>query len=183
MRKTVIGVTGSFGSGKSTVSSAFSGLGAYVLDADKIAKKILKKKAISGKIKNEFGTTGRKKLADIVFSDTKKLEKLNRIIHPEVRNEIKRELKRMKKSVIVIDIPLLIEAGMADLTNKIIVVKASRKKIISRSKLDKRNVLKRMKSQMPLRKKLKYADYVINNNGTKNNTKKQVMKIINEICG
>ncbi|MEM7819873.1 MAG: dephospho-CoA kinase [Candidatus Aenigmatarchaeota archaeon] len=178
--KRIIGITGSFGSGKTTVANIFKDLGAYVIDADKIAKQLMKNKKIKSKIKNEFGTINRKNLSDVVFSDKRKLLKLNKIVHPIVIKEIKNRIKKSKNKIIVVDVPLLFEAKMEKFFDKIIVVNCDKKMQIKRlikKGFEKRDILKRIKSQLPIEKKLKFADYVIDNNMDIISTKKQVKKI------
>ena len=187
----VIGVTGSFGTGKSLVASILRSLGAKVLDADKLAHESLKKGSASyGKLVKVFGSgvlgtkrnIDRRKLAKRVFSDRKALKKLNGIIHPEVIRKIKEYIKKAHKGeAVVIDAPLLIEANLTGMVDKLIVVKASRKNQYCRSQkklgIGKAECERRIRNQMPLAKKLKLADYMIRNDGTKSQTRRQVMQI------
>jgi len=187
----VIGLTGSFCSGKSYAASVFKSLGAKVLDADKIAHAALKKgtaehgkiaRTFGPEILNERGNIDRKALAGVVFNDKRALKKLEAIIHPGVVKHIKRAVKKARKNgVIVIDAPLLIEAGLQDLADKLVVVKASQKNQITRCirkyGTNKEECLKRINSQIPLKMKIKMADFVIDNDGTRKGTKEQIMEI------
>jgi dephospho-CoA kinase len=189
---TVVGITGSLGTGKSTVARMLRAKGAKVLDADRLSHEALKKggdahkKVISlfGKgILNKDRSVNKRKLARIVFSNKKKLEKLTGIIHPLVIKEIKKRIKKSRpKSIVVVDAPLLIEAGLRDLVDELIVVKASSKAQSSRCKtLKKQEIRARVKNQMSLARKVKMADYIVNNNGTLTQTKKEVDKIWEKI--
>jgi len=189
-QRVVIGLTGSFGSGKSTVAGIFSCLGAEIIDADKIAhclimpgrgiyKRIIR--AFGKGILREDNTIDRNRLADIVFNDRDALRALDRIVHPQVIAIIKNKIKASHRKVIVLDAPLLIEAGLTDVTDKLVVVKASREKQIERirkkTSLSETDILKRIRRQVPLRKKLCLADFVIDNSGSVGKTKKQVEQI------
>ncbi len=191
----IIGLTGSFGTGKTLVASEFRSLGARVLDADKIAHDVIR--AGTGayrKIVTVFGpgilgkgrAISRKKLAAVVFADKKKLGLLNGIIHPEVIAEIKEGIRKFsRRGVVVIDAPLLVEAGLVGLVDILVVVRCSRKRQIERCmdkfNMEKNDVLKRIRGQVSLGKKVAMADFVINNDKSKNETLKQVRAIWREI--
>jgi len=189
-KKIILGLTGSFGSGKTTVSRILRSFGAQVLDADKLAHGcITYRSAAYEKIIRTFGkkilkknrVIDRKKLARIVFNDINLLIKLNNIIHPEVVRIIKSKIKSLKTKVIVLDAPLLIESGLNKIVDKLIVVKINRAKqierIMKKTELCRLDILKRIKRQIPLSDKIRLADFVIDNNGTIRETRKQVEKI------
>lgn len=189
-KRLVIGVTGGIGCGKSTVARFFQQLGAHCIDADQIARRILSGRnsisrriiACFGKdIVNSDGNIDRQRLAELVFSDKNKLLKLNRIIHPAVIQMIKKEICQNSSSVIVLDAPLLIEAGISSLVDILIVVRLAQRLALSRkqdqSGLSRQHLLKRIKAQLPLKRKIPLADFVIDNSGTKSDTRKQVMRI------
>ena len=187
----VIGVTGSLGTGKSFVAGVFKSLGAKVLDADRMAHESLKKGTrtyrrivrIFGKaVLNRAGGIDRKMLAERVFTNKSALEKLNSIIHPDVIRRIKYIIgKAPKDKAVVIDAPLLVEAGLAGMVDILIVVKASRKNQYCRCAkslgIGKEECERRLRNQMALSKKLKMADFVIRNDRTKVRTRKQVRQI------
>lgn len=190
MKKIVLGVTGSFGSGKSTVASILKGFGAGVIDADKIAHKLIlrgqpaykKILLLFGKgILNSFKEIDRRKLAARVFSDRNLLKRLNSIIHPRVISAMRRAIAESKKKAVVLDAPLLIEADLVNLVDRLIVVKASQKKQVARLQkkrhLSRLDILKRIRAQIPLSDKVRMADFVIDNNGTILQTKKQIEQI------
>ena len=196
----IVGLTGSFGTGKSTVGKIFAQFGARVIDADKIVHKITRPKTLTyRKIVNNFGRDilkknnfiDRKKLGVKVFSSKVDLRRLCRIIHPPVINEIKRNINQIKKSnpraIVVIDAPLLLEANLQELVDKLIVVKTTHATQIARCikkwGFSKSEVLKRIKSQLPLREKVKLADYVVDNNLSLSYTKTQVKDIWKELKG
>lgn len=188
MRPVVVGITGSFGTGKTTVAGCFRKLGLVVLDADNIAHGTYKKGSPSYKkiiktfgrgILDKAGNIDRTKLADMVFSHKALLDKLCGIVHPAAIREIKRHLRKTKDMPgIVVDAPLLIEAGLHNIVDYLVVVKTSRamqiKRAMKRSGLSTEEILKRINCQMPLSKKINMADYVIDNEGSKINTCKAV---------
>lgn len=187
----VIGLTGSFGTGKTFVASVFKSLGARVIDADLIAHRVIRKNSRAyKKIVRAFGKdiltpgTGidRKKLGKSVFEKKSYLKRLNEIVHPEVIKLIKKKIKEAgEKDIVVVDAPLLLEAKAGDLVDKIVVVKASERNQLNRCaekfRMNKRDILKRIRGQIPIEKKIKIADFVIDNNGTKSETRAEVKKI------
>jgi dephospho-CoA kinase len=189
----VVGLTGGVGTGKSTVTSFLRELGAYVIDWDELARKVTRPYSQAwreivehfGKsVLNEDLTINRQKLADIVFSDKRKLAKLNRIVHPRVFEEDERITGEIRShdpdALIIKDIPLLFEVARHIPVDRIVVVSASEQTQLRRleekgiSREDARN---RIKSQLPLDKKIKSADFVINNDGGPEETRRQVENI------
>ncbi|MCB9746905.1 MAG: dephospho-CoA kinase [Candidatus Omnitrophica bacterium] len=189
----IIGVTGSLKTGKSTVSALFAELGVKVLDADKIVHRLLNNnKECSHKIIREFGDDigvkgkiERRKLAEIVFKDVKKLRRLEKIIHPFVRKEIIERIKFYQKQqrvkAVVLDVPLLFESKLKKEVDYTVVVKATQKEQIKRAgkqrQISQADALRRIRQQMPLKEKVRRADFVIDNSGTKTKLKKQVVDI------
>lgn len=182
----IIGITGSFGSGKTTIANLFKKYNFKIINVDRLYKDIHEKnKPLKNKIKKEFGTINRAELKNIVFKNSKRLKKLNKITHPLILKEIKKALKKLKNKNILIDIPLLIEANATNLVDKIIVVKCKQetqiKRILKKKKYTKEDINNIIKSQMPLKEKIKYADFVIDNDNSINKTKNQVNRIINTL--
>jgi len=187
----VIGLTGSWGTGKTAVAKMLQCLGAKVIDADKIAHQVIRpdnavyQKVVSvfgrGIFKNNSRAIDRKKLGKIVFADKVSLGRLNKIVHPEIVKNIKGQLRKARAQIIVLDAPLLIEAGLDRIVDKLIVVKLNKEEQMSRLKdktgLSRTRILKRILYQLPLSYKIKKADFVIDNNGTRNNTYKQVKAV------
>jgi dephospho-CoA kinase len=177
----IIGITGNFGSGKTTVANMLKKLGYSVIDADKIGHDILKKEVkkqvlkVFGKDILKKNQIDRKKLGKIVFNDKSKLKKLNKITHPIIIKKINKKIKSIKNKKIAIDAAVLIEAKWYKICDKVIVVKISRENQLKRAK-NKEYAKAIIKSQLPQNKKLKYADFVIDNNKLKLSVKKQVSK-------
>jgi dephospho-CoA kinase len=189
----IVGLTGSVGSGKSTVSNSFKDLGAYIIDWDELARKVTHPHSkawkeivehFGEKILNEDLTINRQKLADIIFSDKKEVTKLNQIVHPEVLKEDERitnEIKSLDPDALIIkDIPLLFEVARHISMDKVVVVSASEQTQLRRLEekgMSREDTRKRIRSQLPLEKKIKSADFVINNDGTLEETKRQVEEV------
>lgn len=181
----LIGITGGFCSGKTTVAGFFKDLGARVIDADKIVHQLYKSdNVIRAAIRKNFGTIDRKKLARKAFARKRLLRKLCDLIHPAVLKKIKKLARSGKNKIVVIDAPLLIETGLHRSVNATIVVKASfsnqLKRALARG-FTARDVILRKRAQMPLKDKIKFADFVLNNNGPKRLTRKQTEKIWNKL--
>ncbi len=193
-----IGLTGGIASGKSTVSKEFEKLGAFIIDADQIARELIRPhKPIWQKIIDYFGveiqredlTIDRLKLGQIVFARESEREVLHKIIHPEIKREIDRRRKELGKdypdAMVLVDGALLIEIGAFREMDKIIVVSATKKnqirRLTGRGGLSVEEAKLRIKAQMPVKEKLKYADYVINTNGSIEDTRKQVRMVYGEL--
>ncbi|MDD4362832.1 MAG: dephospho-CoA kinase [Atribacterota bacterium] len=199
MKVLVVGLTGGIVTGKSTVAKIFQQLGAIIIDADLIARQMVLPgrkswkmiiKNFGKEILNENNEIDRKKMADIVFSDNRKLKLLNSITHPEIINNIKKKIKEIKNNsenerICIIDIPLLFETKTDNIMDKIIVVYLDREQQLTRLKtrngLNNDEAIKRIESQMPMQDKIKLADYVIDNSKSIENTKEQVIKLWKEL--
>ncbi|QCX32507.1 dephospho-CoA kinase [Caloramator sp. E03] len=193
----IIGLTGGIASGKSYVSEILKSKGIPVIDADAISREIVNKgsealKEIESEfgkeILNEDGTLNRKKLGCIVFSDKNKLETLNRIMHPKIIKEISERVEKIKSEgfkLCFIDAALLIETGLYRITDIVILVYVDRQtqveRLIKRDNISLIEAEKRIESQMSFKEKMKYSHYIIDNNGSREYTKQQICKIIEEI--
>lgn len=193
----VIGLTGGFGTGKSTVAAMFEQLGAAVLDADRITHELMEpKKMVWRRIVDTFGVAilnednsiNRRRLAEIVFKDVDKRKQLESFVHPEVVNHINREVQLIEKEhkvkAVVLDVPLLIEAGAKNLAGVIVVVTASPE--IQQERLLKKygsqeRIAGRIQAQMDISAKVALADYVIDNSDDVDNTRTQVRDIWNKL--
>lgn len=195
-KKVIIGLTGSFGSGKSSVARILVSCGARIIDADKLAHKSINpggksyRRVISvfGKsILKKDKTIDRRKLSGVVFNNESLLERLNKIIHPEVIRMINNEIKKAKANFIVLDAPLLIEAGLKGIVDKLIVVKATQelqiRRIKKRSSLTREEILKRIKYQISLRVKARLADFIIDNSNSLRQTRIQVERVWRSLTG
>ncbi|MCM8766046.1 MAG: dephospho-CoA kinase [Candidatus Omnitrophica bacterium] len=193
----IVGITGSLGSGKSTVASYFSLRGAKVVDADKIVHRLLRfdttlaerlVESFGKEIINSKGSIDRKKLAEIGFRNFYQWRALCKIIHPEVIKIIKEMIKKARKQkikVLVIDAPLLIESGLNKLVDYTVLVKAKRRDAYQRAKIklgiSREDFRRRIRFQFPFSKKLPYADFVIDNSKTLRITERQVDEIWKKI--
>ena len=189
----IVAVTGSVGSGKSTVSKFFKDLGAYVIDWDELARKVTRphlpawKETVDyfGKgILNDDLTINRQKLADMVFSNKEHLAKLNQIVHPKVFQEdevITSEIRSHDPGALIIkDIPLLFEVTPPIFVAEVIVVCASEQtqlRRLERKGISRKEARRRIESQLSLEEKIKSADFVVNNDGLLEETKRQVEDI------
>ena len=177
----IIGLTGGIATGKSESAKHFKKLGAYIIDADEIARRLTEKgmpalneivKYFGADILRADGSLKRKKLAEIIFSDPESKLKVEKILHAYIIsciNDI--AARKYKKHDIVIDAPLLFEVGLDRICDKIIVIWApydiQAKRLASRDGLNKEQVKKRINSQMPIEKKAELADYIVDNSGSK----------------
>ena len=174
----VAGLTGGLATGKSTVARLFKNCGAVVLDADILARAVVRPgKPAWRDIVRTYGkgvlradrSLDRTALARIVFRSRPKLHTLNAIVHPRVAREqarLTREAARKDpRAVVIYDAPLLIEAGAHRRMDRILVIHADRETQITRLRernhLTRPEALRRIRSQMPLAQKVKLADYVI----------------------
>jgi dephospho-CoA kinase len=188
--KFVLGLTGGIGCGKSTVARLFKSGDCLVIDADLLAHQILSPgtavyrktvKAFGANILQADKSVDRFKLAQVVFAAPQALVKLNRIIHPELIRRIKQLIFSTQKRIIILDAALIVEAGLVDLVDKLVVVKAQKEQQIRRGRqklgLTRKQMMQRIKSQISQNKKLRFADFIIDNSGRLSETKKQVSKI------
>ncbi|MBA7707168.1 Dephospho-CoA kinase [subsurface metagenome] len=192
----IVGLTGGIVGGKSTVASMFKDLGAKIVDVDKLGHSvILPHRPAWKKITRLFGkgilqndlTIDRGKLGRIVFTNQTLLKKLNEITHPEIIKLIKKEINLARNKtynqgkILIVAAALIYEAKIDRLMDKIIAVYIDEdeqiKRLIKRNNLSKEEALQRIKSQMPMKEKVKMADYVIDNSSSLDETKEQVEKI------
>ena len=190
----LVGLTGGVATGKSTVAKMFKQCGAVVIDADELAHEVIKPgKPAWRAIVTLFGKTmlnqdrslNRQALGSIVFRNPKKRRQLERIIHPRVAREQARLTKQAArtdpKAVVIYDVPLLFEAGIDTRVDKTLVVTADRETQLARLKkrngLSRVEAIRRIRSQMPLSKKVRLADIVIDGTLSRHNAMKAVRGI------
>ena len=174
----ILGVTGGSGCGKSAFCRKLKGLGAYVIDADVVARQVLEEgKPALAEIKAEFGeeylnsdgTLNRKKLGELVFSNPDKLKKLNEITHKYITEEINKELKEKEDGLRVIDAALLFESGLDKICGRTLCVLASREvraeRIMERDAISQLAAYARIDAQQNDEFYKKRADDIIENNG------------------
>lgn len=186
-----IAITGNIASGKSQVEKIIKNLGYKVFDADEICHNLLNNGDIIEKIKKEFngyeifsnGKLDRKKLGAIVFDNQELKIKLENIIHPEIKQELTLFFNNNQNDKNVFaSIPLLFEAKMHNLFDKIILVTADTNtrlsRLMQRNNLSKEDALLRINAQKPQDEKIKLADFVIKNNSTLENLEKETKKVL-----
>lgn len=190
----VIGLTGSIGTGKSTIADHFKALHIPVVDADVIAREVVEpgKPAYEG-IVEAFGagilqadlTLNRSALGEIVFANQEKRGILDAIIHPEIRKEIIRQRDEATENgvaYVVLDIPLLFESKLTNFVEKIIVVSVDSnvqlERVLNRDKMTVEEAKQRINSQIPVVEKAEQADAIIDNNGSIEASKRQLEDIL-----
>jgi dephospho-CoA kinase len=195
----VVGLTGGIATGKSTVAQMFKQCGAVIIDADSLARDVVRPRTMAwreivkcfGKsILNPDLTINRHALGIIVFHDRRKLRQLERIIHPRVAREKERLVHRIAKrtphAVVVYEVPLLFEAGADKRVDTILVVTAGRETQITRLKkrngLSRAEALRRITSQMPLNKKARLADIVLNGSKSRSLLKNEVRRLTRRLA-
>jgi len=191
-------LTGGVASGKTTVSQVLKEEGAYIIDADRMARELVRPqtpawkklvRAFGKDILREDGSIHRKKLADKVFADLRQRKLLNQILHPRIRKEMERRAKEIgqkdPEAVVVIDAPLLVELGDHRKMDKLIVVTSTQTQQIERLKerdgISSEEALRIFSSQMPMEDKVKLADFVIRNEGSLQETKKETREVYKEL--
>ena len=193
-----VGLTGGIGSGKSTASNFFELFGSFVINADEEAKKILSSnETVQHELISEFGTDiidvsgeiNKAKLARVAFQDEDHQQRLNSVIHPYIYNSIDDHfndvLKDGKFDIFIIDGALIFESGYDVHMDYIVVVTALLKnrmeRALARQTLSREEILKRIELQWPEEEKVNLADFVIHNDGSEENLKKNVKSLIDKL--
>lgn len=190
-----VGLTGALGCGKTTVLSYFQKAGARTFSADAFVHRELRgNKALQQRLKQSFGAEifchGRiepERLACRGFANRENCKRLNRLIHPLVKKKIVAFLRRQRRGqgIAVAEVPLLFEAGLAPLFDCIVGVelrpKILEQRLRKHSRLSRRDIQKRMRWQMPAGEKIARCDFIIDNNGTKLRTWKQVKELMDTL--
>jgi dephospho-CoA kinase len=194
----IIGLTGGIASGKSTVSSMLTGLGAYIIDTDKIAHAVVMPKqpallAITAHFGHKIilpdGNLNRQILGDIIFKNPEERSYLEKIIHPYIEKQVEESVEQAEKlgyKIVVIDIPLLFEAGWQHRVDEIWVVYVDSNvqvsRLISRNQLTYVQAVERINAQLDIKEKVKQSHVVIDNTLDIENTKKQVILAWQNVC-
>jgi dephospho-CoA kinase len=188
----VLGLTGGIGSGKSMVASMFAQQGADVIDADQLAREVVEPgqpaleeiaTAFGRGILLPDGRLDRGKLGRIIFADPVARARLNAITHPPIQERMATEmaLRGSRPGLLIVDIPLLYENDRADTVEAVIVVwvdsKTQLRRLNERDGLTVDEARQRIAAQMPLDEKRNRADIVIDNSGSRENTRRQVEAI------
>jgi len=189
----VIGLTGGIGSGKSTVANYIASKGIPVYIADEEAKIIMEREDVKQKIQNLFtqailnsdNTLNRKKIAKLVFNNPIKLKELNAIVHPEVQLHFKNWLEKYKNFAFIIkEVSILFETGGNKQCDKVILITAPVElrveRAMKRDNLTKKDILVRIKNQLPDSKKKELSDFIVENIDLKNTFLKidEILKIL-----
>ena len=186
-----VGLTGGIATGKSTVGEMLVGMGCHLIDSDRITHDLLRAgEAVHAAVVGEFGNRilapdgaiDRRILGGIVFNDPNARKTLNSLVHPAVFQRQQEWLGQVQAQdpdgIAIVDAALMIEAGRYKNYDRIIVVTCSpevqRQRLKSRSTLSDEDIEARIRAQMPMQEKVKYADFVIDNSGTIAETQKQV---------
>jgi dephospho-CoA kinase len=196
----IVGLSGGIASGKSTVTGILRSLGAYVVDADVWARKVVEpgmpaiaeiEAAFGTEVLQEDGWLNRAALANIVFRNPDARQRLNQITHPRVREGMKAEtesyLHQFPELPIVWDVPLLFEGDTRHLVDKTVLVyvdpKTQVERLVDRDGLLLEDAQARISSQLPIDQKREWADYIIDNRGTIEQTREQVEQVWQTLRG
>src|SRR5690606_6631957 len=190
----IIGLTGSIASGKSTVSKMLKNAGYPIIDADLVARQVVEPgsetlaqivQAFGPEVIQADGTMDRAKVGEIIFNDPASRKILNELIHPAIRQEMlqqRHDFLAQGYKTIIMDIPLLFESRLQHLVDKILVVSVTEEKqfsrLVERNGFSEKEARARISSQLPMSVKEDGADAVIYNNGTLDETKWQLNRIL-----
>lgn len=189
-----VGLTGSIATGKSLVANYLKKMGAYIIDYDAISRMVVEPGLPAWQdIVDYFGqgilkedqTLDRAKLAKIVFNDEAKRKKLESFIHSRMTDEIDKEEKAAlsadPNAIVIHDVPLLFETDAHKRVEKVIVVYASEesqlRRLQERDGMSEEEARSRIRAQFPLEEKMKRADFIINNDASIEETKRQVDEV------
>jgi dephospho-CoA kinase len=189
-----VGLTGSIASGKTLAAHFFEECGAYVINADAVSRAVVVpgqegwKRVVEyfgPKIIHDDGTLDRARLGSAVFSDREQREVLNKLLHQLILERIKKDIDAMSSTrpsaIVIVELPLLIECGLQNDFDCIIVVSTSkelqRKRLVERNGLTEEEAIKRIQAQFDTQAKEAYADYIISNSGSIESLKDQVCHI------
>lgn len=190
----IIGLTGSIASGKSTVANMLRELAYPIVDADVIARQVVEAgspllqeiaETFGREVLHEDGTLNREALGVIIFGNEEKRSRLNALMHPAIRKLMLSEKERYIEQgyqTVIMDIPLLFESKLEHYAEKILVVSVSpdiqKQRLMNRNQLSEAEAEARISSQLAMDIKEQRADAVIKNNGTIEETKQQLLAIL-----
>jgi len=182
----IAGLTGGMACGKSFVARAFADLGCYVMEADEIGHEVLQPGgAAHDAVMAAFGTTDRAELAQKVFSDPAALARLNAIVHPAVRVAAMKRAEASGHDIVIYVAAILIESGAYLGVDKVIVVSCDEadqmERALGRPGATEEAIRARLARQMSLSEKRKFADYVIDTRGAKEDTLRQTKEVYEQL--
>ncbi len=195
----VAGLTGGIASGKSTVAGMLEAVGARIVDADRIAREVVQpgRKALAA-VRKRFGqgvvkpdgALDRERLGQLVFHDPALRRDLEQIVHPFVFRQMAAELKQLAAahpgSVVILDIPLLIESGLHKVLPFTVLVhvpeRVQRERLIRRDGISEAEARARIRAQMPIDAKRAHADLIIDNTGTRAATRRQALALYRRLA-
>jgi dephospho-CoA kinase len=191
----LVGLTGGIATGKSTVSEMFRRRGCVIVDADVLAREVVEPgepalaqivDAFGHDVLQPDGRLDRKKLGTVVFGDAAKRKRLEAITHPAIHERFARRLAELAadgfRGIVFFDAPVLIESGNYKGMERLVVVAASEQtqlaRLMARDGMDREAAMQRIRSQMPVAEKVKLADHVIWNDGTRAETEARVVEVL-----
>ena len=185
----VIGLTGGIGCGKSTAAAFFKEEGWSVIDTDRIVHHLLTQDAeIAAQVITKLGTgvcnasgkLDKKRIADVVFKDTRKLSQLEFLLHPRVHHHWKSVVAAHPATPWIVELPLLFENNLESHFDHTVCIAANtrnQRSYLAKRGLTPQQIQDRIQCQLPLKDKIKRADYVVFNNGSLNQLKAQIVKL------
>ena len=189
----ILGLTGGIASGKSTVSKIFSRMGVKIIDADEISRMVADDAEVLQELAGEFGEEiiidgrlDRKKLREIVFESEENVGRINSIMHPKIISSLEAEIdKNRSEKLLILDIPLLYEAKLDYLCEKVLLVfvdeETQVERVIKRDGCSKKQAENIIEKQMPLSQKKELADYYIDNSGSFEELENMVQEFYSDI--
>jgi dephospho-CoA kinase len=194
----VAGLTGSIATGKSTVSGILKELGAFIVDADRAAREVVLPgtkawseivRIFGKKILQKSGEIDREHLGRIIFNDSVMRSILEEVVHPEVMHSMDEQISSIKSgfpdAVVILDVPLLIETGMHKWVSEVIVVYCPEDmqitRLMIRDNISREEALIKVRTQISIEEKRRYASLLIDNSASRDNTRKQVKNTYNRI--
>lgn len=194
----LVGLTGGIASGKSSAGKIFRELGVHMIDADQVSRDLVAPSmpaleeivgSFGPAILGKDGELDRAALGDLVFADPKKRITLERTIHPRIAEEIDRRVEDLRRKfpegIIMVDAALTIEVGNQDRYEYLVVVTTGEEtqfqRLMERDGIEKTEARRRIEAQMPLAKKVAYADFVIDNGGSTEELRAEVERVCREL--
>jgi dephospho-CoA kinase len=194
----LVGLTGGIASGKSLTCRFFREMGAHIVDADQLSRDVVRPFSPAWKeVVEAFGQEilapdselDRPRLAEIIFADEKKRRLLESILHPPIADETALRVAELEKGypdgIIIVDAALMIEVEQHENFEKLIVVfvdeETQARRLMERDLIGKADAYRRIEAQMPLTRKIEFADYIIDNNGSPEHTRQEVERVYGEL--